>query len=165
MAIDSKLIDRLLAECDRPEDLLGKDGLIKELTARLVERALEAELTDHLGYEKHHPAGRGSGNSRNGHGQKTLQADGGEIPLRVPRDRAGTFEPRLVPKRQSRMPSFDEKVISLYARGMTTREIQGHLEELYGTEVSLGFPRFGGRQVKLPSAAVVMPVAPRNRPD
>lgn len=136
MAIDSKLIDRLLAECERPEDLLGKDGLIKELTARLVERALEAELTDHLGYEKHHPAGRGSGNSRNGHGQKTLQADGGEIPLRVPRDRAGTFEPRLVPKRQSRMPSFDEKVISLYARGMTTREIQGHLEELYGTEVS-----------------------------
>ena len=127
MAIDSKLVDQLLAECERPEDLLGKNGLIKELTARLVERALEAELTDHLGYEKHHPAGRGSGNSRNGYGRKTLKTDGEPVEINVPRDRNGDFEPRLVPKRQSRMPSFDEKVISLYARGMTTREIQGHL--------------------------------------
>ena len=123
-------------QVENPEDLFGKDGLIKELTARLVERVLEGEMTHHLGYEKHHPAGRGSGNSRNGHSAKLIKDDTGQYPIQVPRDRAGTFEPRLVPKRQSRMPSFDEKVLSLYAWGLTTREIQGHLEELYGTQVS-----------------------------
>jgi putative transposase len=136
MAISKELLDELLKQVENPEDLFGKDGLIKELTARLVERALEGEMTHHLGYEKHHPAGRGSGNSRNGHSKKTLKDDTGQYEIQVPRDRAGSFEPQLVPKRQSRMPSFDEKVISLYARGMTTREIQGHLHELYGTEVS-----------------------------
>lgn len=90
----------------------------------------------HLGYEKHDPAGRGSGNSRNGHGRKMLQSDSGPVEISVPRDHKGDFEPKLVPKRQSRIPSFDEKVTLLYARGMTTREIQGHLEELYGTEIS-----------------------------
>jgi transposase-like protein len=136
MAIKKELLDELLQQVDNPEDLFGKDGLLKELTARLVERVLEAELTDHLGYEKHHPAGRGSGNNRNGHGKKTLTGANGQLEIKVPRDRNGSFEPKLVEKRQSRMPSFDEKVLSLYARGMTTREIQGHLEELYGTEVS-----------------------------
>jgi len=136
MAIPKELLDELLKQVDNPEDLFGKEGLIKELTARLVERVLEGEMTDHLGYEKHNPAGRGSGNSRNGHGSKTLKDDAGEYEIKVPRDRNGDFEPKLVPKRQSRMPSFDEKVISLYARGLSTREIQGHLQELYGTEVS-----------------------------
>ncbi len=136
MAIRKELLDELLKEVDNPEELFGKDGLLKELTARLVERVLEAELTDHLGYEKHNPAGRNSGNNRNGHGNKTLKGDNGQLDIKVPRDRNGSFEPKLVKKRQSRMPSFDEKILSLYARGMTTREIQGHLEELYGTEVS-----------------------------
>jgi len=136
MAIRKELLDELLKEVDNPEELFGKDGLLKELTARLVERVLEAELTDHLGYEKHNPVGRNSGNNRNGHGNKTLKGDNGQLDIKVPRDRNGSFEPKLVKKRQSRMPSFDEKILSLYARGMTTREIQGHLEELYGTEVS-----------------------------
>ena len=136
MAIKKELLDELLKQVDNPEDLFGKDGLLKELTARLVERVLEAELTDHLGYEKHNPAGRNSGNNRNGHGNKTLKGDNGQLEIKVPRDRNGSFDPQLVPKRQSRMPSFDEKILSLYARGMTTREIQGHLEELYGTQVS-----------------------------
>jgi putative transposase len=136
MAIPKELLDELLKQVDNPQDLFGKEGLIKELTARLVERVLEGELTDHLGYEKHDPAGRNSGNSRNGHGSKTLKDDQGTYEIAVPRDRNGSFEPKVVEKRQSRMPSFDEKVISLYARGMSTREIQGHLEELYGTEVS-----------------------------
>lgn len=136
MAIQKELLDELFKQVDNPEDLFGKDGLLKELTARLVERVLEAELTDHLGYEKHNPSGRNSGNNRNGHGKKTIKGDNGHLEIKVPRDRNGSFEPQLVQKRQSRMPSFDEKILSLYARGMTTREIQGHLEELYGTEVS-----------------------------
>lgn len=136
MAIKKELLDELLKQVDNPEDLFGKDGLLKELTARLVERVLEAELTDHLGYEKHNPAGRNSGNNRNGHGTKTIKGGQGQLEIKVPRDRNGSFEPKLVEKRQSRMPPFDEKILSLYARGMTTREIQGHLEELYGTQIS-----------------------------
>jgi putative transposase len=136
MAIQKQLLDELLKQVDNPEDLFGKDGLLKELTARLVERVLEAELTDHLGYEKHQVAGRNSGNSRNGYGKKSLKGDNGTLEIKMPRDRNASFEPQLVEKRQSRMPSFDEKILSLYARGMSTREIQGHLEELYGTEVS-----------------------------
>ena len=136
MAIRKELLDELLKQVDNPEDLFGKEGLLKELSARLVERVLEGEMTHHLGYEKHNPSGRNSGNSRNGHGKKKLKDNSGEYEVKVPRDRNGNFEPKLVKKRQRRMPSFDEKVISLYARGMTTREIQGHLVELYGTEVS-----------------------------
>lgn len=136
MAIQTQLLDELLQQVDNPEDLFGKGGLLKELTARLVERVLEAELTDHLGYEKHHVAGRNSGNNRNGYGNPTIKGESGTLEIKVPRDRKGSFEPKLVEKRQSRMPSFDEKILSLYARGMSTREIQGHLEELYGTEVS-----------------------------
>lgn len=136
MAIKKELLDELLKECDNPEDLFGKDGLLKELTGRLVERVLEAEMTDHLGYEKSSPSGHGTGNNRNGHSKKTLKGDTGQVEVKVPRDRNGSFEPKLVPKRQTRMPSLDEKIISLYARGMATREIQGHLQELYGTEIS-----------------------------
>jgi putative transposase len=136
MATSKDLLDELLKDCKTPADLLGKNGVLKQLTKDLMERMLEAEMTDHLGYDKHAPEGRGSGNSRNGSSAKTIQGDHGEVPLEVPRDRNGEFEPQLIPKGQRRLPGFDEKVISMYARGMTTREIQGHLHELYGVEVS-----------------------------
>ena len=106
------------------------------MTKDLVERILQAELTSQLGYEKHAVAGRGSGNSRNGTRRKTLKGDQGELPLDIPRDRNGDYEPQLIPNGQSRIPGFDEKIISLYARGMTTREIQAHLEEIYSVDVS-----------------------------
>lgn len=130
------LIDELLKDCRDPKEILGKNGLLKELTKRLVERALQAELTDHLGYEPHAVEGHGAENCRNGYGQKTLQGDTGPIPVDVPRDRNGSFEPKLVKKRQRRLEGFDDKVLALYARGLSTRDIQGQLEELYGVEVS-----------------------------
>lgn len=136
MAIDKELIDKLLADYEGPEDLIGEQGLLKQLTKALVERAMNAELTHHLGYEKNDPAGRGSGNTRNGTSAKTLKGDFGEARIEVPRDRSGTFEPKIVPKHQTRFTGFDDKILSMYARGMTTREIQGHLEEIYGVEVS-----------------------------
>ena len=131
-----ELLDQLLAGYERPEDLTGDDGLFRRLKKALIERALGAELTDHLGYERGDPAGRGSGNSRNGVSAKTVLTEDGEVQIEVPRDRAGTFEPKLIGKGQTRFDGFDDKIISLYARGMTVREIQGHLAELYGTEVS-----------------------------
>jgi len=130
------LIDELLQDGHDVKDILGKDGLLKQLTKRLVERTLEAELTDHLGYEPHSSKGRGTGNNRNGKGHKTVQSESGELEIEVPRDRSGTFEPQLVKKRQRRLAGFDDKVIALYARGLSTRDIQGQLEELYGVEVS-----------------------------
>jgi putative transposase len=130
------VLNELLKEYQKPEDLLGKNGLLKQLQKRLLEKALGAELTDHLGYEKHEPAGRNSGNSRNGSGSKTLKGEFGELPLAVPRDRNGTFEPQIVGKGQRRFEGFDHAIISLYARGLTTREIEGHLLEIYGVEVS-----------------------------
>src|SRR6516225_559927 len=136
MAIDKKLIDQLLTDYKKPEDIIGENGLLKELTKAILERALEAEMTDHLGYEKHDPAGHHSGNTRNGKSRKNLKGDFGELELETPRDRKATFEPQIVAKGQTRWTGFDDKIISLYARGMTTREIQGHLEEIYGIEVS-----------------------------
>jgi putative transposase len=130
-----KLLDELL-KGKKPEEILGEKGLLDELTKRLVERALEGEMTDHLGYEPHSPVGKNTGNSRNGKTHKTVQGKHGEMDISVPRDRNGQFEPQLVKKRQRRLPGFDDKVIALYARGMTTREIQGHLHELYNVEVS-----------------------------
>jgi putative transposase len=129
------LLDRLL-EGRKPEELVGDGGLLEDLTKRFYERALEGELTAHLGYEKHAPEGRNRGNSRNGKSTKRLKTEAGEMELEIPRDREGSFEPVLVPKGQRRFPGFDEKVIALYARGMTTREIQGHLKEIYKVEVS-----------------------------
>jgi putative transposase len=130
------LIDELLKECRDPKQILGKEGLLKQLTKRLVERVLQAELTDHLGYEPNAAEGRGAENSRNGYGQKTLQSDSGPIQVEVPRDRNSSFEPQLVKKRQRRLEGFNDKVLALYARGLSTRDIQGQLEELYGAEVS-----------------------------
>ena len=129
------VLDRLI-QGKTPEDILGQTGLVKDLTRRLVERVLEGEMTAHLGYEKHAQEGRDGGNSRNGKTGKRVKTDTSEIDLEVPRDRDGTFEPVMVAKGQRRLPGFDEKVIALYARGMTTREIQGHLKELYQVEVS-----------------------------
>ena len=136
MALDKELIDKLLEGYEKPEDLVGENGLLKQLTKALVERALNAELTHHLGYEKNETAGRGTGNSRNGKSRKQLQGDFGQVEIEVPRDRNGDFEPRIVGKHQRRFSGFDDKILSMYARGMTTREIQGHLQEIYGVEVS-----------------------------
>ena len=136
MAIDHKLIDKLLADYKKPENIIGEDGLLKQLTKALLERAMQAEMTEHLGYEKHDASGNRSGNSRNGVTSKTLKGDFGEISLETPRDRNGSYEPQLVGKRQTRFTGFDDKILSMYARGMSTREIQGHLEEIYNVEVS-----------------------------
>ena len=131
-----ELLDELLADYETPEDLLGDDGLFKQLKKALLERALGAELSDHLGYEKGDPSGRGTGNSRNGHSGKTLLTEDGEVTLAVPRDRNGSFEPAIVPKGERRLDGFDDRILSLYARGMTVREIRGHLQEIYGVSVS-----------------------------
>ena len=134
--IDDELIDNLLKDYKKPEDLIGENGLLKELTKRLLERAMAAEMTDHVGYERGEEAGRNSGNSRNGKSAKTLKGTFGTMPIEVPRDRNGTFEPQIVGKHQRRFTGFDENIISLYARGISTREIQQHLEEIYQVEVS-----------------------------
>src|SRR5246127_3027780 len=135
-AIRDELIAELLQGYATPQDLLGEEGLFKELKKRLLERALGAELSEHLGYEKGDPAGRGSGNSRNGFSSKTVIGDDGAIEIAVPRDRQGSFEPQIVAKGQTRLDGFDDRIISLFARGLSVREIQAHLQELYGIEVS-----------------------------
>lgn len=136
MPVTPELLDQLLKDYPSPEDLLGDDGLLQQLTKALVERALQGELTHHLGYAKHAPEGKHTGNSRNGSSSKTLKGKRGQVQIEVPRDRNGEFEPQLIKKGQTRFDGLDDKIISLYARGMTTREIQGHLEEVYGVEVS-----------------------------
>ena len=135
-AVPKELLDSLLADYRKPEDLIGENGLLKQLTKLLVEKALEAEMADHLGHGKNEPVENLAGNTRNGKSKKTLKGEFGELPIEIPRDRQGTFEPQLIPKHQTRWAGFDDKILSLYARGMTVREIQSHLEEMYGTEVS-----------------------------
>src|SRR5947199_5018970 len=136
MAIDLNLIDKLLADYKKPDAIVGETGLLKQLAKALLERAMQAEITDHLGYANHDQAGNNSGNSRNGKTTKALKGDFGELPLETPRDRNGTFEPKIVAKGQTRFTGFDDKIVSMYARGMSTREITGHLEEIYQVEVS-----------------------------
>ena len=136
MAIKDELLEQLLEGYQKPEDLLGEDGIFQELKKALVEKALGAELTHHLGYEKGQKPSRAASNTRNGHGKKRVKSDGGEMELSVPRDREGSFEPQLIKKGQRRFDGFDDKIISMYARGMTVREIQGHLKEMYGVMVS-----------------------------
>jgi putative transposase len=136
MEIKKELIDELLKDYQRPEDVIGEHGLLKQLTKALLERAMSAELTNDLGYEKSDPVGHNSGNSRNGSTPKTLKGDFGEMVIETPRDRNGSFEPQIVKKHQTRFDGFDDKILSMYARGMTTREIQGHLTEMYGVDVS-----------------------------
>ena len=134
--LSDELIDQLLEENPNPGELFGDSGLIKHLTKRLVERALEGEMVEHLGYEKHAPEGRNKGNSRNGKTTKNVSGDFGTTTIEIPRDREGTFEPQIVKKGQRRLDGFSQKVISLYGRGLSTREIQGHLKDIYGAEVS-----------------------------
>jgi len=134
--VPDALLTSLLADYQKPEDLIGENGLLKKLTKLLVEKALDAEMAAHLGHGKHEPVANPAGNTRNGKSKKTLKGEFGELPIEVPRDRHGTFTPQLIPKHQTRWTGFDDKVISLYARGMTVREIQSHLEEMYGTEIS-----------------------------
>jgi putative transposase len=135
-SIDNELIDDLLKNYKKPEDLIGENGLLKQLTKQLLERAMAAEMTEHVGYEKHDAEGNNSGNSRNGKSAKTIKGTFGEIVLETPRDRNGTFEPQIIEKHQTRFTGFDANIISLYARGLSTREIQQHLEEIYHVEVS-----------------------------
>ena len=136
MTINIKLVDELLKDYKKPEDLIGENGLLKQLSTALLERALSAEMNVHLGYAKHEPAGRNGGNSRNGTSRKTLKTEQGLMPIEVPRDRDSSFEPRIIAKGQTRFSGFDDKIIALYARGRPTREIQAHLEEIYGVDVS-----------------------------
>ncbi len=136
MPITSTVLDELLKEYKTPNDLLGHNGLLQQLTKALVERALEGEMTHHLGYPPHDAAGDNSGNSRNGKFKKTITGQRGQVEIEVPRDRNAAFEPQLVRKGQRRFDGFDDHIISLYARGMSCRQIQAHLQEIYGTEVS-----------------------------
>lgn len=136
MTVSNELIDSLLADYKKPEDLIGEHGLLKQLTKKLIERALEAEMAEHLGHARNQPVANPSGNTRNGKSKKTLKGEFGELPIDIPRDRFGHFEPQIIPKHQTRWSGFDDKILSLYARGMTVREIQSHLAEMYGAEVS-----------------------------
>lgn len=138
MNVNNKIIDELLKDYDgkTPEELIGDGGLLKQLTKALVERAMQAEMTEHLGYEKNERSGKASGNARNGHSAKTIKGEFGEACIQVPRDRQGAFEPKLIKKGQTRFEGFDDKILSMYARGMTTRDIQGHLQEMYGVAIS-----------------------------
>ena len=134
--IKPEILEELLKLSKEPQALFGAGGILQQLKGALMERMLEAEMTEHLGYEPSAVEGRGTGNSRNGHTPKMVTTESGPVLIRVPRDRAGTFEPQLVPKHARRLEGFDEHVLSLYARGMSMREIQEHLRHLYGTEVS-----------------------------
>jgi putative transposase len=136
MAIRLELIDELIKDYKKPEDITGENGLLKQLTKAIIERTLAAELTHHLGYEKNGTNEKAKGNARNGHTPKTLKSDQGDLPIEVPRDRTGDFEPQLIKKGQRRWTGFDDKILSMYARGMTTRDIQAHLLDLYRVEVS-----------------------------
>ena len=136
MTISNELLDELLKGCKRPEDLLGDAGLMKELKVRLMERMLGAELTAHLGYEAGAEPPPDQANRRNGTATKRVKGSDGEVPLAVPRDRDGSFEPGLVRKGQTRIDGIDDKIVGLYAAGLSVRDIQAHLEELYGLRVS-----------------------------
>ena len=133
--LPNELIDQLMAGAKTGEEIIGQGGLLSQLTKRMVERAMEVELTDHLGYESHTEPPGGAGNTRNGSTPKTLITEHGPVPVNTPRDREGSFEPRIVRKRQRRFEGFDDKILALYARGMSTRDISAHLEEIYGVEV------------------------------
>lgn len=131
------MLDALLADCQGPEDILGESGLLKQLSVRLVERALAGELSHHLAHDETSPeANSERRNSRNGYSKKTVQSTQGDLELAIPRDRNGDFDPILVPKHQRRLSGLDEKILAMYARGTSTRDISAQLEELYGAKAS-----------------------------
>ena len=134
--IPEEVLNQLLEDCDKPKDILGANGLLASLQKSILERILDAELTAHLGYDKHEAAGRGRGNKRNGHGTKRVLTGQGALEVAVPRDRNGSFEPRFVAQRQTRLPGLDEEVVSLYSRGLTLRDIRAHLQQRYQVTVS-----------------------------
>ncbi len=134
--INPDLINELLKDYKNPQDVIGENGLLKQLTKAILERALDSELTEHLGYEKNALEGRNSGNSRNGKTRKKLKTDHGDMDISVPRDRSSEFEPQIVQKGQRRFTGFDDKILSMYARGMTVRDIQSHLKDIYNVDVS-----------------------------
>src|SRR5688572_33417227 len=136
MSIDPKLVDQLLGDYKKPEQIIGENGLLKQFTKALLERAMNAELDEHLGYGRHDPAGYNSGNSRNGTTKKKLKGDFGEMELETPRDRSGTFEPKIVAKNQTRFPGFEDKILPMQPRGLGTSPIPWHLQALCGVEVS-----------------------------
>jgi transposase-like protein len=133
--LPDELLDELLAGARTEEEITGPGGLLSQLTRRLVERALEVELTDHLGYQPHQEPSGVAGNTRSGSTPKTLITEQGEVRFEAPRDRHGTFEPQIVRKRQRRFEGFDDKILALYSRGLSTRDIEAHLEEIYCVKV------------------------------
>ncbi|WP_201365611.1 IS256 family transposase [Dictyobacter formicarum] len=139
MTIRRELIDELLKECSDPKQLLTEGGFLKQLTGSLIERCLEAEMEEHLGYPKHGKRNEEHTNVRNGRSRKTLKGSQGEVTVDIPRDRDASFEPVLIPKHQTRLEGFEEKILALYARGMTTRDIQAQVHELYGVDISPTF--------------------------
>lgn len=147
------------------EEIVGPNGLLKQLTKALVERAMNAEMSHHLGYEKHSAEGRGSGNNRNGKSRKRVQGDFGAVEIEVPRDRNGTYDPKIIPKHERRFAGFDQKILSMYARGMTTRDIQSHLEEMYGGGSEPGADQRGDRRGDGRSASLAEPAAGVHLPD
>jgi putative transposase len=133
--LPDELVDELLAGAQTEQEIVGPGGLLAQLTKRLVERAMDVELTEHLGYESHQEPPGGSGNTRNGSTPKTLATEHGPVPIDTPRDRNGSFEPKIVRKRQRRFEGFDEKILALYSRGLSVRDIRAHLQEIYGVDV------------------------------
>jgi putative transposase len=139
MTIRPELIDELLQECADPREVRAVGGRIKQLTKAIIERCLETELEVHLGSPKHGRLESSTGHARNGTSRKKLKGTQGEIEMALPRDRQASFEPHLVQKHQSRLEGFEDKILTLYARGMTTRDIQAQVQDLYGVEVSPTF--------------------------
>ena len=134
--VPQALLDHVIANYKKPADLIGENGMLKQLTKAVIEVALAAEMNQHLGHTRYGAVANASGNVRNGQSAKTITGDFGEVEIAVPRDRDASFTPQLIPKHQRRVPGFDERILSLYARGMTTREIAAHLQEIFGAEVS-----------------------------
>jgi putative transposase len=135
-AFPQALLDHVIAHYKKPADLIGENGMLMQLTKAVFEAALNAEMNQHLGHTRHGSIGNDTGNVRNGHSVETISGEFGEVNIAIPRDRDASFSPQLLPKHQRRVPGFDERILSLYARGMSTREIAAHLQEMLGVEVS-----------------------------